>query len=335
MAAKKETVKKADALRLAKDIGCSGAHKDKDGNWMPCSSMDELERISNLAETPKWRTVVPGYKSSKERTRGRNKRRRRDDWEDLEEMPIRGIATLSDGSIVSSLSFTGKSALGQSIGEMANGTPLSGNTNGIDRDGDGKINDGTDMERAAPSKRQPASSGKDKQGIRKPLPTVPPKKRKRQIIYPGGIRHSRAFMPLGPDPENYPENEYELVTPQGKPYDRNKKPYQQGKSLAGPEYVRENDPDVFVDPESARARSRQMGCIGISRRVSKNGRTVWMPCTNMTDYANRSGTTDLGRRNMRKRRENEVRSAVRTVLRSAPKTPLKRKSSLALDLLSK
>ena len=333
---KKELVKKADAMRLAKDIGCSGAHKDKDGNWMPCASMDELERLSNIAETSKWRSVLPGYKSSKERTRGRNKKRRRDGWEDLVEAPIRGIATLADGGIVSSPAFGNKSALGQSIGERMNGVSPSANTNGVDRDGDGKINDGTDKERSAPSKRPPAGSEKGPAEGKRPLPPpTPPKKRKRQKVYPGGRRYSRSLMPLGPDPENYPEDEYELITPDGKPYDRSKKPHQQGKSLAGPEYVRENDPDVFLDPESARARSRQMGCIGISRRVSKNGRTVWMPCTNMSDYANRSGSTALGRRNISKRRENETREAVRTVLREKPKVTVKRKTSLAEELLQK
>lgn len=221
MADKKELIKKAEALRLARDIGCSGAHKDKDGNWMPCSSMEEMERISNTAETSKWRTVVPGYKSDKSRTKGKNKKRRQDDWESLGEKPIRGIATLADGGIVSSPTFNGKS-----------------------------------------------------------LDCC-------------------------------------------------------GTKGAGPEFVRDNDPDVFLDPESARFRSRQLGCIGISRRVSKAGRTVWMPCTNMSDYANRSGSTDLGRRNMRKRRNEETREAVRTVLRSSTRQTVKRKTSLSEEIRTK
>lgn len=220
MADKKETTKKAVALRLAKDIGCSGAHKDKKGNWLPCSSSDELERISNIAETSKWRSVVPqSSKTDRKRAKGKNKRRRSDGWEKLTEAPIRGIGSLEGGGIVSSLSLSGKS---------------------LDCCG-----------------------------------------------------------------------------------------------TKGAEFVRDNDKDVFLDPESARARSRQMGCIGISRRISKSGRTVWMPCTNMTDYANRSGSTALGRRNMAKRREQETRKAVRTVLRSSPKQTMTRKKSLASELLNK
>jgi hypothetical protein len=73
---------------------------------------------------------------------------------------------------------------------------------------------------------------------------------------------------------------------------------------------RDNDPDVFMEPESARSRSRQLGCIGISRRTSRNGRTVWTPCTNMSDYARLAGTTALGRRGQ----QAEMRRGVRTIV---------------------
>ncbi|MFM9028629.1 MAG: hypothetical protein ACKOQ6_11650 [Bacteroidota bacterium] len=218
MAKKSETVKKSEALKVALQIGCSGAHKGKDGNWMPCGSHEELMRISDIAETPKWRTVVPDSSkksvSAKRSAVGKRKKKRRsDDWENLTEAPIIGIEAVPGLGIVSGASFSGKSV--------------------------------------------------------------------------------------------------------------------------GPEYVRENDPDVFMDPESARFRSRQIGCIGISRRVSKNGRTVWMPCTNMTDYANRTGSTALGRRNIEKRRQDEVRNAVRTVFRENRSPKIRRKMSLAKLLHTK
>lgn len=209
----KELIKKAQALRTAKEIGCSGAHKNKDGNWMPCESHDELVRISDLAETSKWREVVPGAKKTL-RTSGKRKKKKRDDWEELGEQPIRGISSLDGGGLVSGNLFTSKAAV-------------------------------------------------------------------------------------------------------------------------GPEYVRDNDKDVFVDPESAKARARQLGCIGISRRVSKTGRAVWMPCTNMTDYANMTGTTALGRRNIEKRNENQVRRAVRTILRAKDKATLKRKVAIVEELKNK
>ena len=95
----------------------------------------------------------------------------------------------------------------------------------------------------------------------------------------------------------------------------------------GPEYVRDNDQDVFADPESARARSRQLGCIGISRRISKTGRAVWMPCTNMSDYSRLTGSTSLGRRGKRE----QERSVVRTILREEL-GKLKRKKSILQEL---
>jgi len=101
-------------------------------------------------------------------------------------------------------------------------------------------------------------------------------------------------------------------------------------ALTGPEYVRDSDPDVFPDIESARMRGRQLGCIGVSRRISKAGRTVWMPCTNMSDYARLAGTTSLGRRHQRRSFEN----AVRTVLMSNDKRP-KRKVSIYQELYKK
>jgi hypothetical protein len=247
MSKKKPLVEKAQALRLASDIGCSGAHEAEGGGWAPCASNEELQRISKMAETSKWRTVVPGYKKSdKTRTAGKRKKKR-GEWEPLMEKPIQGIGSLEGGGIVSGVSFGGK------------------------------------------SENNPCWPGFTQVGM---------KKGKAGKMVPNCV-------PIAE------------------------------KSAAGPEFVRENDVDTFLDPESARARSRQLGCIGISRRVSKNGRTVWMPCTNMTDYANRAGSTDLGRRNMRNRRENEMRQVVRTVLRDKPKQTLKRKSSIALELMGK
>lgn len=239
---KKELVTKLQALRAASEIGCSGAHKNDDGNWMPCASMEELARLSDTAETSKWRSVVPGYSSSRtkksdntERTQiGRIKKRKRD-WEDLGEKPIMGIESIPgpNGGLVSGNLFAGKSDT---------------------------------YEESPNSEETQEQSGIEKKSV-------------------------------------------------------------------GPEYVRENDKDVFMDPESARARSRQIGCIGISRRVSKTGRTVWMPCTNMSDYANRTGSTSLGRRNAENKKKRDMEKAVRTVLVDKTKKLFTRKKSIARELI--
>jgi hypothetical protein len=100
------------------------------------------------------------------------------------------------------------------------------------------------------------------------------------------------------------------------------------KSIEQASSPRDNDVDVFTDIESARARSRQMGCIGVSRRISKTGKIVWMPCTNMSDYARVSGSTALGRRHQTE----EIRKVVRTVLKDTLKV---RKKSINEEILGK
>ena len=217
-------VDKIQALKMAKNMGCSGAHKDKNGNWMPCSSHDEMQKISNIAEGDKWRSAVPGYKGEDGRVRGRKRRRRNDSWEKLNERPISSIQTLPGGGLVSG----------------------------------------------------PASGG---------------------ITASGPISLSSA------------DNGMET------------------KVQPGPEYVRDNDPDVFQDIESARFRSRQLGCIGVSRRVSKTGRMVWMPCSNNSDYSRLAGATALGRRGQQR----DFERAVRTVLMSELNRP-KRKVSVYQEI---
>jgi Protein of unknown function len=205
--ARSSITKKIDALKMAQSMGCSGAHKDTDGNWMPCSSHEEMQRISNAAEGSNWRSVIPGYKGADGRIRGKRKRKRKDEWEELGSRGVISIDTLQGGGIVSGQVSSSKSA------------------------------------------------------------------------------------------------------------------------FFGPEYVRDNDPDVFTDIESARFRARQLGCIGVSRRVSKTGRSVWMPCTNNSDYARVAGATALGRRG----RQRDFERAVRTVLMSELKRP-KRKVSIYQEL---
>lgn len=96
-----------------------------------------------------------------------------------------------------------------------------------------------------------------------------------------------------------------------------------------PSYMpRDNDQDVFIDIESARRRAQQLGCIGVSRRMSKGGKTVWMPCTNLTDYNNLTATTSLGRLNQAKRNDRVVRTIVREELK-------KRKKSISEEILGK
>ena len=76
---------------------------------------------------------------------------------------------------------------------------------------------------------------------------------------------------------------------------------------------RDNDPDVFTDIEVARNRSRQLGCIGVSRRTSRSGKMVWTPCSNVSDYAQRTGSTALGRRHLKRNAERTITEALKKI----------------------
>jgi hypothetical protein len=227
---------KADAKKLAAAIGCSGAHQDADGKWLPCATEEEMQRLSTEAEPAKKPVGFYDKKEGKPKRKKRGKRKRyvNDGWENLRQRAPLGFDSLPDGGIVSGNNPPIPSA-GHTVTSFGGGI-IPGITNGY--------------------------------------------------IAPAGSGMKAANSP---------------------------------KSMVGPEYVRDNDPDVFVDPDSARARSRQLGCIGISRRISKTGRAVWMPCTNMSDYSRVSGSTSLGRRGQRREMENTVRTIVSRELKKNKK----------------
>lgn len=62
MASKKKPTRE-QALRVARYLGCSGAHQDEDGNWMPCSSHETLVRLSTEAEKPSFKPLEKVFRS--------------------------------------------------------------------------------------------------------------------------------------------------------------------------------------------------------------------------------------------------------------------------------
>ena len=80
--------------------------------------------------------------------------------------------------------------------------------------------------------------------------------------------------------------------------------------LGGARIVRPSDPDTYSDPESARVRARQLGCIGIRRYSNRTGGVSWMPCTNESDYRKYSGIGFSGRKYRRTQLEREIRQII-------------------------
>lgn len=73
-----------------------------------------------------------------------------------------------------------------------------------------------EIERAVNKARTLAEKARPPQDS-KPKPVVAPK-RKKQVIYTDGRRNSRALMPEGSSPSDYPTDKYELVNPDGTPF---------------------------------------------------------------------------------------------------------------------
>jgi hypothetical protein len=76
------------------------------------------------------------------------------------------------------------------------------------------------------------------------------------------------------------------------------------KDIFSSRKIRRSDPDVYSSPDSARVRSRQIGCIGIRRYETTDGGEAWMPCTNESDFRRSTGVGPQAKRD-RDRKERE------------------------------
>ena len=193
-----ETAKKAQALREAAKLGCTGAHRHPDGTWMACSTMEEYERLTNGEKEKSALDLVEETQKIRSQKGRSRKRKNKRQWDKLRERGVVGIDTLPGGGLVSGKGMT--------------------------------------------------------------------------------------FRPV------------------------------------------DGDTDVFDNINQARRRARQLGCIGVSRRISRSGRRVWPPCTNMTDYARATGSTALGRRYQRRLERQAIRNIVREEL-----SKLKRRKKSLFD----
>jgi 8-oxo-dGTP pyrophosphatase MutT (NUDIX family)/DNA-binding NarL/FixJ family response regulator len=102
--------------------------------------------------------------------------------------------------------------------------------------------------------------------------------------------------------------------------------------LGGARTVRTSDPDVFSDPESARVRARQLGCIGIRRYNNRQGGESWMPCSNESDFRKHNNIGPSGRRFRRQQLEQDVREIIgRNRKKEDPVEEITEKSSKSKD----
>ena len=388
MSDKKDKTTRDQALRVARMLGCQGAH-ETDAGWMPCSSHEEYEgikkgkeeylkvRASNnkkplpkmVQRTKRLETKSDAYYENRadavaiSKARGCggvrtvllagkkyyavcNHKAPKRGWENLDEKPITGIATLPGGGLVTG-SFSGKS-LGRPIGGVADfdgdGDGFSTGPDGednipapsselpeklttemlkkmqgqvdpryLDKDKSPQKNDGDFMMSAEEIIKLPAENyhnqplldpdtseyledqrGKNAYGMNQRV-------RKEGVFYPIILRkwgngqitifdgHHRLIAAY----DNHPKFQvpYFLWEEEGNPEDEftNFKPESVNKNEVGEKgfvnfVSRSTDPDTFSNAESARIRARNLGCIGIRRYTASDGKLVWLPCTNVSDY---------------------------------------------------
>ena len=90
---------KEEVLKIASFIGCSGAHRSSDGAWMPCSTPEELQRLSAEAE-PEKKVIFSEIESLRKNKKSKRKMRGAS-FEKLKERGIAGISSTPGVGITS------------------------------------------------------------------------------------------------------------------------------------------------------------------------------------------------------------------------------------------
>ena len=115
---KKKNATREEALAVAKMMGCDTVH-EVDGGWMPCSSSEEMERISKLAEDDSWLNEPISEKDTVSSS-GRKRKRRVRRWENLAERSY-GMTGVPGVGIVSSPPAQPTSPMGDSYASGPSG----------------------------------------------------------------------------------------------------------------------------------------------------------------------------------------------------------------------
>lgn len=314
---------RVEALKIARYLGCSGAHETESG-WMPCSNHQTLMKISNQAEKS-----LNSVRKSKRKKKGK----RSDGWEELTESPVVSIDTLADGSLVSGV--IGTKAAQQKCPEATQSVsvnlrnrqkairdakygPLNPNEpsreywKGLAEDWDVSVGEAKKQRcgNCAAFVKTPEMLSCINTGIGADKDSW-------SVIQAGDLGYCEFF-------------DFKCASK------RTCSAWVVGGPITGTEKkelsartVRSSDPDVFDSPESARVRSRQLGCIGIRRYSSSTGKPAWMPCTNESDYRRRMGTSEQGRLDIAKRQMREMRLAIGKMrTKSAASTPAPKKDQI-------
>jgi hypothetical protein len=345
---------KAQAMRMARRLGCDGAH-EFEGSWMPCGSHDELTRILNQINSleDKDTECLPCSQGKSAEVRKRKRRGARPSgwdllkkptgWENLEEAGVVGIDSLSDGSLISA-PIAGKAANTCPKPTQDIALNLRNRKKAIDDASYGPLNPNEkntaywsklagewDVDVATAKKQRCGNcalfivTDKMKDCIEQGVTGGERKDEWDAIDAVGELGYCEAF-----DFKCAAKRTCRAWVTGG--------PITEEKSIEekAERRIRRTDPDVFANPDSARVRSRQLGCIGIRRYRTDDEGEAWMPCTNESDYRLRMGSSPLARRRNAERDKNFVRRVALAASKlnrkksasSDPRTPAPKKDRI-------
>jgi hypothetical protein len=106
------------------------------------------------------------------------------------------------------------------------------------------------------------------------------------------------------------------------------------KAIFGPRQIRTTDPDVYTSPDSARVRSRQLGCIGIRRYATIDGGEAWMPCTNESDFRRSMGKGPQAKKDRDKKEREFIKRVIKKTNKIQAAKPNSRIVSKMIDTKS-
>ena len=299
---KAPSVTRTEALRIARYLGCEGAH-ETDSGWMPCADHATLTRISQRAE-----------KSLKSEKRIKRRRRgvRSSQWEELNERPVSSIETLPGGGLVSGP--VGTKAAKKECPPATKSIPvnLRNRQKAIKDANYGPLNPNEPnakywSELAVDWRVSEAEAKKQRCGNCAAFIKTPEMLSCIQAGI-GGDKDAWSVVSAG-DLGFCEFFDFKCASKRTCSAWVVGGPVTETKALSE-RRVRLSDPDVFPSPDSARVRSRQLGCIGIRRYSTNDGDSAWMPCTNESDYRRSMGTSPQGRMDIAKNQMRQMRLAI-------------------------
>lgn len=320
MARKRPAVTPEMVARMARYLGCSGTHRGPNGELMPCGSHEELQRISNEAEP------------AKKQDGKKRKRRRVGGYEPLGERGVIAIDSLPGGGLVSGKDEFSEGFFPYELTDLKADNYTKPELRErlkrriMEGSRGGKPGQWSARKAQLLALEYRRAGGGYRGGKKRPQRSLDKWTGEewttsdgKPAIREGGTNRylpKKAWDKLTPAQRAATNRKKRRASREGRQFvantERAREAGRQARSavksfLYGRAKPRVGDPDVFDNIDAARLRARQLGCIGVARRLTPDGVVVWTPCTNVSDYRRRTGVGEQARRDSRRAENNLIR----------------------------